>query len=129
MKEFVKLKYDIPLPFKLSTNKIYSWMDWRKRSNIADRYHRLTKDDCNKLTKFDNKVSIDFQFYFKTRCFDSSNCSFIWKMIEDSLVKNKLITDDSNRYIWKVSYESIRLEWKERKEVQCDYVKIHIYEI
>lgn len=126
MKPILILKYEIPLPFKVSTNKIYSWMHWRKRKSIADWYHRLTKEDCEQFDTITEKMDLEFKFYFHTRYLDSSNCSFMWKMIEDSLVKNKLVTDDSNRYIWNVTYESVEIEKKERRKMKGDYVRIII---
>lgn len=120
------LKYNIPLPFKVSTNAIYAWIHWQKRKSIADWYHRLTKEDCEKFYPIEWKVDLLFEFYFKTRYLDSSNCSFIWKMIEDSLVKNWLLKNDTNEFVWKVTFESILMDKKERKELEEDFIRITI---
>ena len=119
----IRLKYDIPE--KVSTNKIYSWMHWTKRKRIADIYHRLTTE-VKTLDQINEKVNIEIQFYFRTRYLDSSNCSFMWKMIEDSLVKNWLLKDDTNEFVWKFTVESIRIDKKERKLIKNDYLKIII---
>jgi hypothetical protein len=120
------LKYEIPRQYKVSTNQIYSWIHWRKRKQIADWYHQLTKKDCKEFSTLLDKVDISFKFYFRSRYLDSSNCSFMWKMIEDSLVKNKLIKDDSNMYIWCISYESMIISQKDRKKLNNDFVRIII---
>jgi len=124
MKEIVLiLKYDIPI--KVSTNKIYSWMHWKQRNTIANMYHDLT-NEVQIYETFKEKVDIEILFYFRSKYLDSSNCSFMWKMIEDSLVKNKLLTDDTNTYVWKFTVESVLLDKKERKKIEKDYLRILI---
>jgi len=120
------LVYNIPKQYKVSTNKIYAWMHWRQRKKIADYYHNISRDDCIELWHIDWKVDLDFKYYWRSRYLDSSNTSFISKTIEDSLVKNKLLTDDSNSYIWKVTYESILIDPKERKKQEWDYLRLTI---
>lgn len=124
MKETILvLRYDIPI--KVSTNQIYSWMHWTQRKRIADMYHKLTKE-VQKFETLKEKIDIEILFYFKTRYLDSSNCSFMGKMIEDSLVKNKLIEDDTNKYVGKFTTESVLLDKKERKKIEKDYLRILI---
>lgn len=120
------LRYDIPKEFKVSTNKIYSWTHWTYRKKIADYYHYLSTQDCKQLKQYTNKVTIIFEFNFKTRALDSSNCSFMWKCIEDWLVKNWLFKDDTNKYIWAVTYKSITLSKEEKKNTKSDYVRVII---
>jgi len=121
------LKYNIPKNYKLSTNAIYSWnLHWTKRKKIADFYHKISKADCMQLNKITKKVNIDFEFYFKSRYLDSSNCGFMAKMIEDWLVRNWLFSDDTNKYIGRISLNSIVIPTKTRKEMEWDYVRIII---
>ena len=120
------LKYNLPKQYKVSTNAIYSGIHWRKRKQIADYFHNLTRTDCKQLKQITKKVNIDFEFYFKSRYLDSSNCSFMWKMIEDSLVKNWLLKDDTNKYVWKISFNSMLIEKKLRKELESDFIRIII---
>jgi hypothetical protein len=123
MDNILTLRYDIPI--KVSTNQIYSWMHRTQRKRIADMYHKLTKE-VQQFETLTEKVDIEILFYFRSRYLDSSNCSFMWKMIEDSLVKNKLLSDDSNTYVWKFITESILLDKKERKKIEKDYLRILI---
>lgn len=109
------LEYTIPDKMKVSTNKIYSWMHWRKRQLLADYYHSIVIADCRNLQPISEKVDIYFLFEWKWRTLDSSNCTFIAKMIEDALRKSKLIVDDSIRYVWRFSCESTK--WKENKVI------------
>ena len=118
---------DTKVPIKVSTNAIYSWIHWTIRKEIANWYHRLTKEDCSEYLPLEDKVDLKMDFYFRTRYLDSSNCSFMWKMIEDSLVKNWLLTDDTNKYVWNFSCESIEIDKKERSKIEKDYVRVYIY--
>lgn len=140
-KEILRLRYDIPdkttakiwknikdIPIKVSTNKIYSWMHWTIRNAIAERYHNLTTEDCNHFVTIDKKVDLKMRFYFRTHALDSSNCSFMAKMLEDSLVKNWLLQDDTNKFVWEFNIESVELSEKKRKEIKWHYVRIYIYE-
>lgn len=140
MKELLRLKYDIPenilgeingnleeIPIKVSTNEIYSGMNWKKRRIIAEWYHNLTREDCNEIVTIEEKVDIVMRFYFKTYAFDSSNCSFMAKMIEDSLTKNNALKDDTNKEVWKFTVESVFIPEKERKKMEWHYVRIYIY--
>lgn len=139
-KEILILKYDIPdkikvnirwklksVDIKISTNKIYSWIHWTIRNKIAEWYHNLTKQDCMNLKSIEKKINLKMDFYFKSYALDSSNCSFMWKMIEDSLVKNWLIKDDTNKFVWEFNIESVELSEKERKKLESHYVRIYIY--
>jgi len=53
-------------------------------------------------------VDLCFHFHFKSRAFDSSNCSFMSKMIEDALVKEGILTDDSIKYVGTVLYKAFK---------------------
>jgi len=120
------LRYTIPKQYKVSTNCIYSWVHWRKRKQISDYYHSISLADCKQLKQITKKVNLRFEFYFKSRYLDSSNCSFIWKCIEDWLVKNWLLKDDTNKYVSVVSYMCTRIDKKIRKKMKEDYVRVVI---
>ena len=123
----VILKYLIPKEYKISTNAIYAWVHWRTRKKISDYYHAISIMDCKQLKQYKKKVNLRFEFYFKSRYLDSSNTTFMWKCIEDWLVRNWLLKDDTNKYIWDVTYNSMLIDPKERKKLQWDYVRIIIH--
>jgi len=122
----IKFKYVIPKEFKMSTNKIYAWIFWTKRKKISDFYHSIVYSDAQKFDTLTEKVNIKMNFYWKSRVLDSSNCTFIWKCLEDWLVKWWLLEDDTNKYVWKFSCESIHLTPAQRKTLDGDYVVIEI---
>ena len=61
-------------------------------------------------------VPFKFIFYFKSRALDASNCSYMGKMIEDTLVKTGILKDDSPKYIKSVEYESKKND-KDKRDI------------
>ena len=112
------MKIEIPIPKKVSTNTIYSGMDWRKRKRLVDLYHNylLPEKNKHKLTEF--PVEMTYIFRFKTKLLDCSNCTFMAKMLEDALVGIKLLPDDNPDYV-----SSIQIYSTKGDE---DMVEIHI---
>lgn len=92
----------IPIDMKVSTNEIYAGKHWTHRNKIKNFYRLICKQAIRSqgikpMTSFPVRVS--FSFVFKSRLFDCSNCSFLAKVIEDSIVKEGLLPDDSPKYI------------------------------
>jgi len=104
---------DIPLPVKVTTNAIYAGMHWSKRKRLADEYHlslieyrgRTIHTPCN----------LHFIFKFKQRPLDCSNCSFMVKMLEDAMVHNKILIDDTIQYVKRIHITSTKGERDEVK--------------
>jgi hypothetical protein len=90
---------------KISTNEIYGGVHWSKRNKHKENmlYDCI---DFKKVGFIDCKVNIHMDFYFKSHSLDSSNCSYMAKMIEDCLVKYGVLKDDSIKYVSKFSLES-----------------------
>jgi hypothetical protein len=86
------------IPKKVSTNKIYSGMHWRERQHLADLYHYsfLPFKKLEPIKKF--PIQLHFSFTMK-RLLDASNCSFMAKMCEDSLVRIGILPDDTPKYV------------------------------
>jgi hypothetical protein len=97
----------IDLP-KISTNKIYAGVHWTGRKHQKDLYLMATKYDMKKIEKIKSKVDLEFTFYFKSRVLDSSNCSYMGKLLEDCLVAHGVLQDDTIKYVGKVSYQSLK---------------------
>jgi len=88
----------IPIPEKVSTNKIYAGTHWAQRKKIADLYHMsLIEHKGHKVTEY--PVEITYIFRFKTKPLDSTNCMFMAKCLEDGLIKNGIIEDDSYQHV------------------------------
>ena len=96
---------DLP---KISTNKIYAGVHWTGRKHQKDLYLMATKYDMKKIEKIESKVDLEFTFYFKSRVLDSSNCSYMGKLLEDCLVAHGVLQDDTIKYVGKVSYQSLK---------------------
>jgi hypothetical protein len=92
--------------YLVSTNKIYSSRHWTYRNKIKKDYAMWFLKYKNKLPKFDYKIDLEFNFYFKNKGYDSSNVSLMGKIIEDLLVKDGVIKDDNRRWVGRVSYVS-----------------------
>ena len=100
----------IRIPEKISTNKIYSGIHWTKRSKHKDVFYWEVKSALNKRKiqgiEFLYPICIDYDFRFKMRPLDTTNCTYMAKMIEDALVKCNILTNDSPKYVAKSSFVS-----------------------
>lgn len=94
---FIILK-DLP---KISLNKWYSGMHWTKRKKIKDNYTLLVKSQFNKTLPKSNTYKVAYNFTFKSRALDASNCVAMVKMIEDIIFEN-----DSYKIVKSISITS-----------------------
>jgi len=108
----------IPIPEKVSTNKIYSGMHWTKRKKLADLFHNSLIEYRNKAVK-EYPVEITYIFTFKSKPLDTTNCTFMVKMLEDSLIINKVIENDSPEY---VSFTGIYSQKGNKDEVEINII-------
>lgn len=90
------MKYKIPV-LKISTNKIYSGMHWAKRNKIKNDYLLLVMS-ANIKEKYVYLNKLVFNFYLTGRVLDTTNLSFMAKMIEDSFIKLGVLKNDSPAY-------------------------------
>jgi len=95
---------------KVSTNKIYAGKHWTFRKKLKNDYLQWFSIYKNKFPKFDYKVNLDFKFYFKGRCLDSTNNSYQIKLLEDCMSYYEIIKDDTIKYVGRVSMESLKGE-------------------
>ncbi len=86
----------VTLPLKISTNPYYR-LYWRKKHEVNNLYYNYFIDKKYKIDKY--PVEITYRFTFKSRPLDSTNCSAMVKMIEDALIKNGTLKDDSPKYV------------------------------
>ena len=84
------------IPEKISTNKIYSGVHWRTRNKHKDLF-RNVKFEGQEVTEF--PVHITYDFTTIGRQMDSTNLSYMAKLVEDALVKKNILPDDSPKYV------------------------------
>lgn len=94
---FIILK-DLP---KISLNKWYSGMHWTKRKKIKDNYTLLVKSQFKEVLPKSNTYKVAYNFTFKSRALDASNCVAMVKMIEDIIFEN-----DSYKIVKSISITS-----------------------
>ena len=84
------------LPEKITTNKIYSGIHWTKRKKHKDAY-RNSIFVSQPVKTF--PVDIVYDFYFTKNALDTTNTSYMAKLIEDCLVKKGVLPDDCIKYV------------------------------
>lgn len=141
--EIIRFRLEFDDAMKLSLNKVWSWGPWTQwiRKAAADLWHQDIEnllDNSKKIPKITEKVDIFMEFYFSTwdswgkRQLDSSNCSAIGKMVEDSFKLDKkknpkgFIHDDTNDCVGWFCMRSAELTLVERKELESSYVIVSI---
>ena len=95
---------------KISTNQIYSGVHWTKRNKYKKDFILLT-NGMKRLRPVEGVVDLDFVFTFKRNALDSSNCSYVCKMLEDCLVHHGILKDDTIKFVRKFSMESRKGEF------------------
>ena len=101
------LKFELPWP--VSSNSIYSGLHRSDRTKIKDAYHWLIRSKQNELPKIKTyPVAITYDFEFKKRAYDTTNTSFMAKLIEDGLCHSGTLKDDSPRYVSATTLRSKR---------------------
>ena len=74
---------------KISINKWYSSTHWSHRTRIKNNYKLLIRSQKpNLLFKKDKQYNASYDFYFKSKPLDASNCSAMVKLIEDVLFED-----------------------------------------
>lgn len=88
----------IKLPIKVSANDIYAGQHWAKRAKIKDMFLWALLGLKSQLKPV-SACKLVFNFKFKTHPLDSSNCSYMAKMIEDCLVHYKILKNDNFKVV------------------------------
>ena len=96
---------------KISLNDWYSGNHWTKRKKIKDIYILVIKSQFKHVFSRENVYHVHYEFGYKTRPLDATNCVAMLKMIEDIIFE-----DDSYKII---PYISINV-----KKSNSNYVRI-----
>lgn len=76
---------DLP---KISLNKWYSGQHWTKRKKMKDNYKFIINNQhAGQLLK-SNQYDVEYNFHFKSRPLDASNCVAMVKLVEDILFED-----------------------------------------
>ena len=94
MKETIKIPYEINS--KMGTNKIYSGVHWAIRNKDKEKIRLLIRSIVGLRKAYEKPVQLKMSFYSRL---DVSNHSYLFKLIEDSLVKCGLLKDDTDKYV------------------------------
>lgn len=101
----VRRKMEVLIPLKIdskiSLNKIYAGIHWSIRKRDKD-YIRVLVRNCLSLpiVTFEKPVKLTVEYNSKL---DVSNHGYILKMIEDALVSNKVIINDTKKYVREIT--------------------------
>lgn len=102
---------DLFIPFiGPSTNQMYAGQHWSQRKRHKDQALKAVfealAEEGKHLVRFVEPVSIVVspQLGKGKRSFDVSNYSYTYKLIEDALVKRKILMDDTPEFVREVIY-------------------------
>ena len=98
----------IPIPEKVSLNRIYAGTHWATRKAWKDAYLIATQIIRPKAYTGTFPVTIHYQFNLKGRTLDSLNTAFMAKCVEDSLVACGVFPDDTGKYVRMSSLETVK---------------------
>lgn len=96
------IRIKIPIPEKVSLNKIYAGQHWSKRKELAEVFHRSLIEYRNvKIEEY--PLDVSYIFTFKDKTLDCSNTALMAKLLEDGLVAWGVIKGDEIEYIQSVT--------------------------
>lgn len=82
-----------------------------ERINEQRLMHWAVKSIKSKIPRVENfPVSIHFHFKFVSHPLDSSNCSYMAKLIEDALEREGILPKDNIKYVKGIYLESMKGE-------------------
>lgn len=95
----VGVRFTIPIPDKVSLNKIYSGIHFRTRSQHKTSFHFAVL--AGKVAQYPGPFPVHMHYHFRlhgTRL-DVSNHAYMLKMVEDGLVDAGVIPGDDPKYV------------------------------
>lgn len=94
----------MPIPQKVSLNRIYAGVHFRERSGHKNDY-RLAVMCVPGLKPFTGQYPVHMSYHFRLSgtALDISNHAYMQKMVEDGLVACGVIPDDSPKYVGQIT--------------------------
>jgi len=89
----------VPLPTKVSLNKIYGGVHWSTRKRHKDEFAEAVWACQPKPYTGTFPVQITYYFQFKGRRLDSTNVAYMAKLLEDALIAEGVIPDDAPKFV------------------------------
>lgn len=93
------IQFKIELHVKISTNKFHSNMHWSERSRVSNEFHMLLLPFKRKFSIDKYPVSIRYDFTWKFRPLDTTNCGSLCKLLEDGMRQINLLEDDNPEHV------------------------------
>jgi hypothetical protein len=90
--------HDLP---KVSLNELFARKHWRERKKLNDTFALLVRSQIKEI--IDYPCDVEYEFWFKSRALDCSNCTAMVKMIEDSI-----FPVDSNKIVRSIKITSLK---------------------
>ena len=109
--------FEISIPEKISTNKIYSGVHWATRARHKDLFVWNFLGVASDIPVIES-CDLEFHFEFKQRPLDCDNCSYMTKLLIDCLRHYGKLKDDTPNIV-----KSVKITSKKGNE---DKVKILI---
>lgn len=103
------MKLTIPIPEKVSLNRIYAGIHFRERSAHKDAY-RLAVMCAKGLKSYEGPFPVHVHYHFRLAGpkLDISNHAYMVKLLEDGLVANGVLPDDDQRYVARITITTER---------------------
>lgn len=94
------VKLTIPIPEKVSLNRIYAGVHFRERSRLKDDY-RLAVLCAPTVKRYEGQYPVAVHYHFRIygSRLDVSNHAYMLKMVEDALVECGVIQGDEQKYV------------------------------
>ncbi len=73
---------------KVSLNQWYAGKHWTYRQKLKEQYKLIVKSQFKDVLSKSNKYVVHYNFTFKARPLDASNCIAMVKMIEDIIFED-----------------------------------------
>lgn len=114
----------IPIPEKVSLNRIYAGTQFRERSAHKDAY-RLAVMSAKGLRPYEGTFPVHVHYHFRLAGskLDISNHAYMVKMVEDGLVANGVLPDDDPRYVGQITVTGEKVEKWEDDEVSVTFAR------
>lgn len=93
------MKFTVPIPEKISLNKIYSGIHFRTRSKHKEAYQYAVIVSKPKPYTGYFPVNVSYHFRLHGKALDISNYAYMLKMVEDALVACGVFPDDTPKYV------------------------------